>query len=250
MSLAEFLNKSQDGNPHLSASSVSLHMRCPRQWQQSYIFGEKGDKSDALVIGSGVHLAMSRLLKGEDMGDWWEEALEDYVPEDPRSQGVAEAMVYHYWEQMGKHLLPQIVDTEIEFLVNVPGVEIPVLGYIDIETTSTLIDLKTTRYFSRKGVRPNKEWRFQQGIYQLVVPKPSEVHVLTRSKSDPVVIPDDVSSPLHFGRINGEQIQRIVRDEWRRMNWHWETYGLKDWPGNPMHEWAGKYCGVENCCKL
>lgn len=233
--------------PHLSASSLSLHMRCPRQWQLSYIFGQKGEKSDALVIGSGVHLCLSRRLMGLPEGDWWNEALEGFVPE-AGSKGVADAMIYHYWEQIGKHLT--VVSTERELLVYVPGVEIPVLGYIDAETPERLIDFKTTRYFSRKGVRLNKEWKFAQGIYQLEIPKPSEVHVLTRSKSDPVVVPDSTEHPLHIGLVNAAQIVTMVRDEWNRMKFHWEEYGESPWPGNGMHDWNSKYCSVQNCCAL
>lgn len=241
--------RDKDQPPHLSASSLALHMRCPRQWQLSYIHAEKGEKNDALVIGSGTHLALSRILTGQDMGDWWNEALEGYVPEDPRSKDVAEAMVYHYWETIGKHL--NVVSTERELLIEIPGVDLPVLGYVDIETPERLIDLKTTRYFSRKGVRPNKEWRLQQGIYQLAVPKRSEVHVLTRSKSDPVVIPDSVDHPLHFGFIDPVQVSLTVQYEWNKIQDNWNRYGADTaWPGNPMHEWAAKYCGVERCCAL
>lgn len=250
-SLADVLKENQsegDFPGHLSASSVALHMRCPRQWQQSYVLGQKGDKSDALVIGSGTHLVLAHALKGEQVPeDWWEQACDGYVP-DEASKGIAEAHAYHYWETIGKHL--PVLETEKEFLVEVPGVELPLLGYIDIETETTLIDIKTTRYFSRKGVRPNKEWRLQQGIYQLVVKKPSEVHVLTRSKNDPVVVPDSRNHPLHFGLIDNKQIQEIVYNEWRRMNWYWEEYGNAPWPGNPMHEWNYKYCQAERCCKL
>lgn len=236
--------------PHLSASALALHMRCPRQYQASYIFGQKGQPNDAMMLGNAVHLGLSRLLVGEDMGDFIQDALEqaDYAWEDPRTDDLAVAMVYHYWETVGKHIQPQVVATEREFLIEVPGVELPLLGYIDIETQTTLIDLKTTRYFSRKSVRPNKEWRFQQGIYQLEIPKPSEVHVLTRAKTDPVVVPDSTSHPLHFGRIDSEKIERMVRDEWRRICWHYETYGEKPWPGNYSHDWASKYCSLGSEC--
>lgn len=236
--------------PHLSASSLSLHMRCPRQWQQSYVFGQKGESNDAQTIGKGVHLALSRRLMGAPEGNWWKEVTLDsgYTPEDATSQTVAETMLYFYWEQVGKHL--SVVSTERELLIDVPGVDLPILGYVDIETPQRLIDLKTTRYFSRKGVRPNKEWRFQQGIYQLEIKKPAEIHVLTRAKSDPVVVPDSTEHALHFGMLDTEKIATMVSDEWNRIKFHWETYGENPWPGNSMHDWAGKYCSVVNCCAL
>lgn len=235
--------------PHLSASSLSLHMRCPRQWQQSYIFGEKGDANDAMKIGQAVHLCLSRRFMGEEEGDWWAEALDGYVPEDDRSKGVAQAMVYHYWEYIGKYITP--LSTEREILVTIPDMEIPILGYIDLETVDRNIDYKTTRYFSRRGVRPNKEWRLAQGIYQLDTPKPSEIHVLTRSKSDPVVIPDSTDHPLHIGLVNAAQVVRTVQYEWQKIKDNFENYGAEHpWPGNPMHEWNAKYCGLEDCCAL
>ncbi len=235
--------------PHLSASSLALHMRCPRQWQQSYIHGEKGEKSEALVIGLGTHILLQHSLKGESFpDDWWEQACGEFVAPD-NAKEIATAMAYHYYEQIGKHL--PVIGTEREFLVEVPGVDIPLLGYIDIETQTRLIDIKTTRYFSRKGVRVNKEWKLQQGIYQLAEAKPSEVHVLTRAKADPVVVPDSTDHPLHFGILDAFKTTQIVQYEWNRIIMNWERYGDEiPWPGNPMHEWAGKYCGVENCCAL
>lgn len=237
--------------PHLSASSLSLHMRCSRQWQQAYLLGERGGANDAMVIGQGVHLCLSRRFMGLPEGDWWQEVLDEanYVPEDPRSKEVAEAMVYHYWEYIGKHITP--VATEREILVNVPGVDLPLLGYIDLETQDRNIDYKTTRYFSRKGVRPNKEWRLAQGIYQLESPKPSEVHVLTRSKSDPVIVPDSTNHPLHFGMIDPDKVIQTVQYEWQRIQDNFNNYGIeRPWPGNSMHEWAHKYCGLADCCAL
>lgn len=253
-SLIETLKKNQrdpSQPPHLSASSLALHMRCPRQWQQSYILGEKGEKSDALVLGLGVHLATSRLLLDQPVGDWWTDALEGYAPTDANLGELAATMVYHYWETIGKHIQPQVVAAEHEFYVDVPGVDLPILGYVDIETTSTLIDLKTTRYMNANRVRVNKEWRFQQGIYQLEIPKPSEVHVITRAKTNSIVIPDSTSHPLHFGRIDAQKIQQMIQYEWQKIVFNYERYGDEiPWPGNAMHDWAGKYCNVKECCVL
>jgi hypothetical protein len=240
---------------HLSASSIAKHMKCPRQWQQSYIFGDRGPSSAAMEIGNAVHLALSRVFSDETLGDPWADNLKDKeveweTPHD-EARNIYKAHVYHYWETVGKYLLPDVVAAEREYFHMVSGVPIPVNMKIDLELTNLLIDLKSTKYFSRKGVRPNKEWVLQQGIYQLAVPKPSEVHVLTRSKADPIVVPDSPSHPLHFGMLDTEAVERAIRDEWRRILHHVDTYGLeKPWPGNVLHEYAAKYCNVEKCCAL
>src|SRR5688500_8913857 len=173
---------------HLSASSLNLHARCPRQWQQNYLLGERGPASSSLVIGSAVHTALQRLNQGIPVGNYWQETIAEeengivWGRDTPESaENIAAAMVYHYWELVGKHLGDGIA--EQTHLFTVPGVDLPIMAIIDFELPNELIDYKTTAYFSRKGVRPNKEWIIQQGIYQLKIPKPSQIHVLTRSKT-------------------------------------------------------------------
>lgn len=242
---------------HLSASSLSLHMRCPRQWADKYLHGNRGPSNASLTIGSAAHLALARLNNQEPLGDPWQDTLNEQEqaiewgklsPET--AKGIYEAHVYHYWEQIGKFLAPG--GAEKTHLFNVEGVELPVMAIIDKETDDRLIDYKTTAYFNRKSVRPNKEWKFQQGIYQLVVPKPSEVHVLTRAKTDPVVVPSSTADPLHFGMLDRDKTIKMIQDEWNRIKWHLEFYGIENiWPGNPMHDWAAKYCPLGgNCCGL
>lgn len=240
---------------HLSASSLSKHMRCPRAWQESYIYGNKGVTGGGAFIGLAFHAAMSRLNNGEELGDPWKDQLSQTEEvawgrdNEEKSRLVFEKFLYHYWEQVGKHLSVQQAETE--YFIDVEGVDIPVNAKIDAELSSRIIDYKTTAYFSRKGVRVNKEWKFQMGVYQLAVPKPAEMHVITRDKNDPIVIPTSTEHPLYFGHIDTDKIQTMIRDEWKRILFHWETYGTENlWPGNSAHEWAGKYCNVDNCCAL
>lgn len=231
-------------------------MRCPRQWQAHYLFGEKGPASNALVIGSAVHLSLSRRLKGEPEGNYWSESVTEageivWKEDEATSRSIAEGMVYHYYETIGKYL--RVEKTEQEFNLTIEGVDIPVIGFVDVETQESIIDFKTTRYFSKGNVRVNPEWRLQQGIYQLVVPKEGEIHVLTRSKKDPVVVPSSKNDPLYFGYIDRDKTASIIRDEYARMQFYFDRYGAEEpWPGNSLHEWASKYCPLvgERCCKL
>jgi hypothetical protein len=241
--------------PHLSASSISKHMRCPRQWQQDYILGERGPSSAALEIGNAVHLGLERLFSGQELGNPWKDNLGDKIvewevsPDD--AENIYKSHMYHYWELVGKYLINDVVAAEQEFFHEIEGVLLPINLKIDLELSNLLIDWKSTKYFSRKGVRVNKEWVFQQGVYQLVKRKPSEIHVLTRAKNDPIVVPDSPSHPLHLGLIDTDKIETMIRDEWKRIQFHVTEYGLwNPWPGNSMHEWAGKYCGVAECCAL
>ncbi len=230
-------------------------MRCPRQWWDKYIHGNRGLSNSSLVIGSAVHLALSRLFMTEPVGNYFNDVVEreesEIVWKDDRakSQDLAAFHVSTYWQSVGKYL--QAEKSEQELLFNVEDVDLPILAYVDLETKDKIIDFKTTAYFNRKQVRPNKEWIFQQGVYQLAIDKPSEVHVLTRSKTDPVVVPDSPDHNLSFGYIDSNKIIGMVQSEYKQIMFHFGEYGVDTpWPGNAMHDWAGKYCNLEECCAL
>jgi hypothetical protein len=238
--------------PHISPSSITSFMKCPRQWQETYIFGRRGTSNNSLVIGSAVHLALSRLFQGEQVGDYWNETIAsderngpiDWKKDTPEgAQKISEAMIYHYWTLVGKFLKP--LNSEMETTHYVDGVEIGILGIPDLVTADRIIDFKTTAYF--RGI--NKDWVIQQAIYQLFIDLPSEIHVLSRGKT-PLYVPASTDDKLHLGRLNKENTLHMVRAQWDLMRLYWEKYGENPWPGNQIHEYAEKYCGLKNCCKL
>lgn len=237
---------------HLSASNIALHMKCPRQWQDKYLFGNRQPTSGAMFLGTAVHEGVERLLHGRELGAYWEDAKQKkderivWGKDDERKlYSLSKIMIQNYYDQVGRYL--QVVDTEVDFSVMVPGIDLPFIGFIDLETHQLLIDYKSTGYFNTKQVRPNAEWALAQRIYQLARPKPSEIHVITR-KGDIVVPTATTFKGLHFGRFDDAQTERMLRDEWRRIQWYMETYGEKPWPGKGLHEYADKYCVLDNCC--
>jgi hypothetical protein len=239
---------------HLSASSINLFLRCPRQWQERYVFKTDEPKGEPLIVGSGAHLYLSRILMDEDPGDWWEESKLDkhgnpqeivWKGDEYDAMEQAKAFAWYYYENIGKYL--NVTATESEIELEVPGVPIPVVGYVDIETPERIIDVKTTGYLSR-AVKLNPEWRLQAHIYQLAHPKPAEFHVLTRAKNDPLIVPGSKEDKLYIPVPESPRTQKIVQDTYGLISYMVSEYGEQPWPGNPVHEWASKYCAVENCC--
>ncbi len=248
---------------HLSASSLNKFMKCPRQWQERYILDKKEPSNSSLIIGSAFHLGINRLNQGMEVGDYFTEVVEEaedtygeivWKDSPEFCRNMAAAMLYHYWELIGKY--EDVIATEQEFSVEVPGVPVPVIGFIDTETTRVIRDYKTNGSYTTKQAKffnrsPNPEYRFQMGVYQLVKPKPAEIHMVTRAKEDPVLLPSDLPS-LGFGMLDTDKIKTAILDQWNLMNYLYETYGAEHpWPGNVNHEWAGKFCGLgERCCAL
>lgn len=206
-----------------------------------------------MIIGSAVHLGLSRLLKGEDPGNFFEESLLDngepieviWKDKPEAAKTWATKMLYQYYESVGKHL--DVISTEQELLIEIPGVDIPLLGYVDIETTRGIIDVKTTGYFSRKP-ELNPEWKLQMNIYQLRYPNDGEFHILTRSKTAPIVVPSSTSDPLFVG-VPRSGLTDYLRKIYSVMGFYYETFGEEiAWPGNLTHPWAAKYCPLGNLC--
>jgi hypothetical protein len=237
---------------HVSPSSFALHMKCPRQWQDKYLFGNRQPTSGAMFLGTAVHAGVRRLLLGQELGGYYAQAYNeqdgpiDWGRDTPTGiKRLSDLMIQNYYDQVGRYL--KVIGTEIEFLVDVPGIPLPFKGFIDLETTDILVDYKSTGYFNTKQVRSNEEWKLAQRIYQLVRPKPSQIHVITR-KGEIVVPTATTFKALNFGLFDQEQTHSILRDEWRLIQWHLETYGEKPWPGKRLHEYAEKYCTLTNCC--
>jgi hypothetical protein len=250
---------------HLSASSLTTFMRCPRQWQDKYVHGNRGPSSEALLLGGFVHNYLELVLKGVtpdamevmnqtiiDQG-----GLENIVfsrLDADKTYHLGMKMVYDYYETIGKWL--DIEDTEVEISLDVPGVPIPVVGRVDFTTPDRIVDIKTTGYFSPKQVRLNKDWEFQARVYQLYQDKPAEFHVITRAKENSIRVPGDANdklgylSPLYVAPKPREATETQIRQVYQQIKYAWETWGADEpWVGGVTHEWAGRYCSVENCCQ-
>jgi hypothetical protein len=243
---------------HLSATSISLFLRCPRQFQEVYINGVRDlDVSSALVIGSAVHLALSRLLKGMPLGSYFDDAVGEHTitgarilwkDKESAARKIADRMVVNYYHRVGRTL--NVLDTEQELLVEIPGVDIPLLGYVDILTDRGVIDVKTTAYVSRQP-ELQKSWKLQMNIYQLEHPQPGEFHVLTRSTTNPIVVPDSPDHPFYVPTPE-KDLATTLRAIYRAIKAYYEEFGTEEeWPGNLTHEWAGKYCPLKGngCCQ-
>jgi hypothetical protein len=244
---------------HLSASSVNLFHRCPRQWEDKYVFGNRGPSSSALIIGSTVHTLLNKSFSGEttyvkdNIQTIFDQIVEEtdgeivWRDKPDTALQIAERMFYAYMDRIGSGL--PVVATEEEFSIQVPGCPIPVVGYVDIRCKDRVIDVKTTGYLNRNA-RLNPDWKMQLRIYQLHAPLPAEIHVITRAKKDPVVLPDSKDHRFYVPVVPPQRTLEFLRDTYRLMVKYQEEWGESLWPGHPTHEWASRYCSVENCCQL
>jgi RecB family exonuclease len=148
---------------HLSYSSVSLFQACPRAWFYRYVEKLRVPASPALVMGSAFHATIEHILRAKVTGEvvdptstWaveWQRVQEQEIawngdlPEALAADGArmitspASLALLASLSPLIENGAP-VIEKRIE--LRVPGVPIPVIGFIDfIGTDGTPGDFKT-----------------------------------------------------------------------------------------------------------
>ncbi|NLF00900.1 MAG: PD-(D/E)XK nuclease family protein [Anaerolineales bacterium] len=145
---------------HLSYSSIETYQLCPRSWWHRYVDKTPAPASPALVFGTAFHNAVEQAIAESQAPRlcWrprWREALALYDAIDWRDDSevslldLGEAMLSD--PQVEAHIAALAVMSlggepliETRFEMQVPGVPVPVVGFIDlIESDGVPGDLKT-----------------------------------------------------------------------------------------------------------
>jgi hypothetical protein len=237
---------------HLSASSLSMLERCPEQYRQRYVLGKKEAPSGAMLWGTSDGRAHAeanfnqKIVSHEDapvaevkeaFATILDEEVEknggaseiDWRDDDPakiKDQGVA--LVAHYHQQVSPRVQPTA--TEERFSLDIPGVPVPFIGYIDVSTEAYTIERKTARG-SSKTIPPH--YRFQVLGYGLARSRPVELHISTRTARPAVYTPLEVPGlelRPWLASMAG-QAERIIASRARTLLSLWNERGPDEpWP--------------------
>lgn len=257
---------------HLSPSSLSMLRRCPRQFQERYLFGKKERPAEAPLIGTAVHAGLElnfgqKITSGVDMPTaellgWYSDVGFDATIEAEQQKGGGEVawdtdperaktrgrvMLGEYHNLVAPRIQP--VSVEGSFSVNL-GAPVPVVGRFDVERAESVIDLKTGK---RKTSKPKEAWRIQGAVYNLARGKPVEFHSLSATENNAVSIVTPleaeellVSLSAHELSIMAQDVQALAALACLLM----ELYGVeRPWPTwGRFHDWACSYCGFRSQC--
>ena len=280
---------------HISASSIKMAAKCMEQWRRRYIKGEKIPPAGALIQGRADHKAIEanfreKLTTGEDIPvpDVQTIFAEEVDQEIEKAGGAAEidfgkavkgktarrkaagemkdsgvALVTEYRVVRAPTFQP--IAVEEAFTLTVPGVPVPIIGYLDLvgrqwpsgfylegstpEPPLVIRDRKT----SNKAVRkPEPENRVQAGTYMLHRWLPHEWDYSVKTKVPKIVTADmDGYEGLVLKPSPGlkRQIEMNLHHLVRKIGFYYSTFGPDEtWDGATLHSWACDYCGFRPTC--
>jgi hypothetical protein len=143
---------------HLSYSSISLYLDCPEAWRRKYLEGEPTYKTSALAFGTAIHGTIEQMIKSAHYNwrDIWDKEFgKAFAADVSWDAKETPEQYYRNGERMLSHETIQtaiqsihpasIEDIEKKVELRVPGVPIPIIGYIDvILDDGTPADFKTS----------------------------------------------------------------------------------------------------------
>jgi hypothetical protein len=172
---------------HLSISSIEKYLDCPMKWRASYVdkvAEEPSARTLPMLFGSAFHKGLEAW--GEDqqaMQTAFREKWHELVKTLPGSfwERMVEAGERSPagYEQLGYQLIREFlalpikskpVAREQKFVVKLPGVPVPLLGYIDaiveVEGKRRILDFKTT---GDRWTQHKMDWSLQPAGYRYAV---------------------------------------------------------------------------------
>jgi hypothetical protein len=264
---------------HLSASMLGTLVRCPELFRRRYLLGEKERPSIHLSWGSAIHKThetnfRQKIDSHTDLPttvvqEIWRESLRDVVENDEKStqkemdwkdlsfdavvdRGAMMVAAYHL--KAAPRIQPIAVEERFELPAHSgsgqpgdPPANVPLIGYVDVETEKRGIDLKTT---GRKSI--GNDWRAQGAIYTWAKQKPFEFQLIVKTATPQVitgsdwkelVIPHTPTSALQavtFIRQGVSNLKMLYRDYGRYEPWP----AAKFMPGSTI---CG-FCGFRPSC--
>ena len=261
---------------HLSASSLGMFRRCPRQWQQRYLKGRKEPPGEGLIVGNFFHETIghnyqSKITTHEDRPlSELVEYLEDKAipkvintaggvgeirwddqPEKAleKSRSDSRRMLGTYHTTVLPRMQPVAVEQKIEW--HIDGVPVPIIGYLDTILADRVVDTKTGK---KSVTKPKPDWHLAADIYSSNIGRTIEYQSISRVGKITTALESEellITPSQQRARNLIGTIQKMAR----QIQWMYDTYGPdEDWPTWGRYaDWSMSvlpcnFCGYRKDC--
>lgn len=254
--------------PYLSYSSINLYLTCPENWRRKYFEKQPQPSTPALIVGSAFHGTVERAVianteaggLGPRLAAIWPNVWSEKMEADGANvEWGADTPDQHFndglrlvsakpVQEMVAGVRPLVDDAghfiERKVSIDVPGVPVPIIGYIDIVTADGVPgDFKTssTRWSQDKAEGEIQPLFYLAALHQMGMPSPGNRfrhYVVTKTKTpDAMVIEHTHTWDEIFW------LYELVRQVWRGIE-------AEIFPTNP-NGWlcSAKWCAYWGDCR-
>lgn len=246
---------------HLSYSSIQLYLTCAENWRRKYIQKETSPATPALIVGSVFHATVEQALKDRlPLVDGWKTAWDAKLAQDGDAiDWGMETVEQHYndglrlvtakpVQELVDGLKPLVDETgywiERKVTLRVPGVPVPIVGYIDLVTEDGVPgDFKTSR---AKWSQSDAESEIQSLFYIAAMSQLGKT------------VPGNRFRHYVVTKTKEPQAQVLEhRHTWKEVAWLYDLIGrvwkgieAEQFPLNPNGWICGsKYCSFFSTCR-
>jgi hypothetical protein len=194
------------GLAHLSPTSINLFIEDRAWWLAKYGLKVKDEVGPKAWCGSAVEAGLNFWLHERDQIDSQIEALtRAYARFEQDAQGEVSEQIEAVLDEIGPMLnqaiahathwpRPDAMQVKVEFLL--PGIEVPVIGYIDYLWEDFLVDLKTTR---RMPSTISEAHGRQVSLYAFAKNRPGRLFYVTTKKAQVIeLLHEDVERHMRY----------------------------------------------------
>ncbi len=171
---------------HLSPSSLRLYREEPAAWVVRYLMGVRDEAGPGAWRGTAVEAGVDRLLFGYDktmalasMNAKWNE-LAQGAADDKAMKESADLPEYLAQAQAALQGRPMPLTKQSKISIDLPGIEVPLIGFVDYQWADEGLDLKTTQ---RLPSSPQPAHVEQMAVYMEATGKPFSLLYVTPKKS-------------------------------------------------------------------
>jgi hypothetical protein len=203
---------------HLSASSLSAYRDCPMMFWGKYLYKwpwvNPPQIMQAMVLGIMVDKALEAFHHGQDpMAELCRRWSNVKIEMMPNAFAKALGMIRAYTAD--EHREPRDI-TQQRFSIQIPGVELPIIGYTDVERGLTVKEIKTTGSATWWTEERAKE-SLQGGLYAIKKSRenhgaqvPIEHHILSHRNNE-CTHTVFTNSPT---KADQQECEQGIRDTW------------------------------------
>jgi DNA helicase II / ATP-dependent DNA helicase PcrA len=134
----------------ISASQINTYQTCPLQWYYNYILKLLQLPNQNFIIGTAYHKCTERFHKNEnkdiiieEMKRHLLEIIDDEMDEKIKAIGIVRKMFEKYIKNPVKG---KPIELELQFTIKIPGIPVPLFGYIDRFDEDKIVEYKTSSF--------------------------------------------------------------------------------------------------------